>query len=231
MSDGPQRPGLAEERLGPVVDLSGVVGEGRRLLEAAAGILPDPAGEGPGGLADVALGVMPGAQGEQLEELAGEVLVGLVLLAGPAVEPDEHGRVGDDRLQERGEAAQGVGPQRLVLPVHERDRLDLLVAGGEVAVPEEGELLAERVGPVEDAVEPADLEQVEVRRGPRRLAQAVDRLGLLGGERGGWNSRSTLASGPASRSRSSSARVAPKPARRCRWATLRRSQGSSGVGS
>ena len=51
-----------------------------------------------------------------------------------------------------------------------------------------------------------------------------------GGSGGGWNSRSTLASGPAARSRSSSARVAPKPARRCRWATLRRSQGSSGVG-
>ena len=79
-----------------------------------------------------------------------------------------------------GEPAQRVRSQRLVLPVHERDRLDLLVAGGEVAVPEQGQLLAERVGPVEDAVEPADLEQVEVRRRPRRLAQTVERLGLLG---------------------------------------------------
>ncbi len=86
------------------------------------------------------------------------------------------------RLEERGEAAEGVGSQRLVLAVHERDRLDLLVAGGEMAVPEESQLLAERVGAVEDAVEPADLEQVDVRRGPRRLAKAVDRLGVLGGE-------------------------------------------------
>ena len=170
------RPGLAEEGLGPVVDLRLVVDEPRRLLEAAARILADPAGERPGGLADVVLREMAGAQGEQLEELAGEVLVGLVLLAGAPVEPDEHGRVGDDRFQERGESAEGVGSQRLVLLVHQRDRLHLLVAGGEMPVPEEGELLAERVGPVEDAVEPADLEQVEVRRGPRRLAQAVDGL-------------------------------------------------------
>ena len=88
-------------------------------------------------------------------------------------------------FEHRGETAQGVGAQRLVLPVHQGDRLDLLVAGGEVAVPEQGQLLAERVRPVEDAVEPADLEQIEVRRRPRRLAQAVDRLGLLGRQGGG----------------------------------------------
>ena len=74
--------------------------------------------------------------------------------------------------------------QRLVLAVHERDRLDLLVAGGEVPVPEERELFAERVGPVDDAVEPANLEQVDIRRGPRCLAQAVDRLGRFGGKLG-----------------------------------------------
>jgi hypothetical protein len=77
-----------------------------------------------------------------------------------------------------------VGSQRLVLSVHERDRVDLLVAGREVAVPEESQLLAERVGPVEDAVEPADLEQLEVGRSPRGLAQAFDRVGLVRRRRG-----------------------------------------------
>ena len=182
MSAEPQRPVWPRNVLGPSSTWAGSWVKLGVSWKPPRESCRDPAGEGPGGLADVALGVMPGAQREQLEELAGEVLVGLVLLAGSPVEPDEHGRVGDDRLEERGEAAQGVSSQRLVLPVHERDRLDLLVAGGEVAVPEEGQLLAERVGPVEDAVEPADLEQVEVRRGPRRLAQAVDRLGVLGGE-------------------------------------------------
>ncbi len=179
----PPGPVEAQERLGPGVHLCGVAGEGRGLLEAAARILPHPAGERPRGLADVALGIMPDAQGEQLEELAGEVLVGLVLLAVAAVEPDQHGRVGDDGFQHGGEPAQGVRPQRLVLPVHQGDRLDLPVAGGEVAMPEQSHLLAERVGPVEDAIEPADLEQVEVRRRPRRLSQAVDGLGVLGRQR------------------------------------------------
>ena len=68
------------------------------------------------------------------------------------------------------------------MTVHERDRLDLLVTGGEMPVPEQGEFLAERVRSVEDAVEPADLEQVEVRRAPRRLAQAIDRLDIFSGE-------------------------------------------------
>src|SRR5262249_12481514 len=40
-----------------------------------------------------------------------------------------------------------------------------------------------------------------------------------------------LSAGPAATSRSCSARVAPKPARRWRWATLRTSHGSSGVGT
>ena len=95
---------------------------------------------------------MPGAQGEELEELAGEVLVGLLLLAGRSVEPDEHGRIGDHGFEQRGEAAEGTSSQRFVLPVHESDRLHLLDAGREVAVPEEGQLLPERVGPVEDAM-------------------------------------------------------------------------------
>src|SRR3954469_12270961 len=48
---------------------------------------------------------------------------------------------------------------------------------------------------------------------------------------GGSRNRRMLSAGPAARSRASSSRVAPNPARRWRWATLRRSHGSSGVGS
>ena len=90
----------SQERLGPVVDLRGVARDDRCRREAAAVVLANPAGERPGGLADVALGIVPNAQGEQLEELAGEVLVGLLLLAGRSVEPDEHGRVGDHGFEQ-----------------------------------------------------------------------------------------------------------------------------------
>src|SRR3954469_5075799 len=48
---------------------------------------------------------------------------------------------------------------------------------------------------------------------------------------GGSRNRRMLSAGPAARSRASSARVAPNPARRWRWAALRRSHGSSGVGT
>src|SRR5262245_18207725 len=48
---------------------------------------------------------------------------------------------------------------------------------------------------------------------------------------GGLRNHPTLSAGPAATSRSSSVRVAPKPARRWRWATLRRSHGSFGVGT
>ena len=99
----PPRAGLAEEGFGSVVDLRGVMDEARRLLETALGILSHPAGECTGGLADIAFRVIPGAQGEKLQKLASEVLVGTCLLAGSPIEPDEHRRVGDDRL--RGVAA------------------------------------------------------------------------------------------------------------------------------
>jgi hypothetical protein len=85
---------VAKERLGPVVDLRGVADDGR-LGNAAARLLPHPAGKRSCGFANVALGEMAGAQGKELEELSGEVLVGFLLLAGPAVEPDEHCRIGD----------------------------------------------------------------------------------------------------------------------------------------
>jgi hypothetical protein len=107
------------------------------------------------------------------------------------------------------------------MTVRERDRLDLVVAGGEVAVPEQGQFLAEWVGPAGNAIEPADLERSK--KATWRMASSVVNWR-------DWRRRTMLASGPASRSRSSSVQVAPKPARTCRWATLRRYQGSCGVG-
>jgi hypothetical protein len=57
------------------------------------------------------------------------------------------------------------------MTVRERDRLDLVVAGGEVAVPEQGQFLAERVGPADNAIEPADLERSK--KATWRMASSV----------------------------------------------------------
>src|SRR5436309_2770071 len=76
---------LAEDRLRAVV----VEARGEREL-LAVGV---PAGEGAGGFADVRLGVIAHAEGEQLHHLPGVVLVRLTLDVAVGVEPDEHGRV------------------------------------------------------------------------------------------------------------------------------------------
>ena len=100
-------PGVAQDRLVAVV-VEFLVVQGFAL--PVGGI----AGESPGGLADVLLGVAVPPQGEQLHELAAVVLVGLDLLVGVAVEPDEHGRVGGDRLAQFPEVAPGVVAQKPV---------------------------------------------------------------------------------------------------------------------
>ena len=78
---------LAEDRLVAIVVPRG------GLAEGAVG--DRPAGEGAGGLLDVGLGVVADAQGEQLHQLAGQVLVGVPLAVGRRVEPDQEGRVAD----------------------------------------------------------------------------------------------------------------------------------------
>ncbi len=67
--------GLAQDRLGPRVEVAGV-----ELVAMLLRIDLAPAGERPRGLADVALGVMPFAQGEELEELAPRFSLGWALV-------------------------------------------------------------------------------------------------------------------------------------------------------
>ena len=71
-----------------------------------------------------------------------------------------------------------------VLPVHGREPPYLRDAGGEIAVPEERQLLAERVGAEDDPVEPGGLEPVEVVSGDRRATQDLEHDRLVGGRRG-----------------------------------------------
>ena len=104
-----------------------------------------PAGEGAGRLADVGLGVVADAEGEQFHQLAGVVLVRLALDVAVGVEPDEHGRVAAHRQQEGAELAEGVLAEQDGSAASSGRLADLGDAGGEVVVPEQRHPLAERV--------------------------------------------------------------------------------------
>ena len=161
-------------RLAQEVLAAGVVVVG---LEDELGAVAVPAGEGAGGLLHVGLGVVADPAGEQLHQLAGEVLVRVLLGARLTVEPDDHRRVAGDGQGQFADVAPGMAADRLDLLVHQAGAVHFFVAGGEVAVPEERELLAERSPGGHHPVDPPrllGLDLAEVHE------PAVDRLeGLL----------------------------------------------------
>src|SRR5262249_42004781 len=86
------------------------------LADEAAGLLIDaPAGESAGRLLDVALAVLALAQGEQLQELAGKVLVGLACHAACAVEIDQHRGSARTWLEQRRVVAARLAAEQCVL--------------------------------------------------------------------------------------------------------------------
>ena len=74
------------------------------------------------------------------------------------IKPLDHGRVTRHLLEHGGEPAERVVTQGLVLLPHGEGVLHLLVARGEVAVPEEGCLFPQRIRGVAHPVEPPDTE-------------------------------------------------------------------------
>ena len=97
------------------------------------------AGQGPGRLLDVLLGVaLTLAHAEQLHYFAGQVLVGLALDVAVVVQIAEHGRVVDDAVKQSGKVAGSVLPEQLVLPKDGVAVLHDALLGGEVAMPEQG---------------------------------------------------------------------------------------------
>jgi len=138
---------VAEERLlavivvfRPVLELPGEPAV-RRTRDLG---LEGPAGEGTGRFADVNLGVIAGAEAEQLEQLTAPVLIdrGAVVLL--IIEPEDHGRVGRHLHQKIAVVAHSAFAkdrdllQQLVVIV------DLGVAGREDVVPEQRHLLFQR---------------------------------------------------------------------------------------
>ena len=130
-----------------------------------------PAGEGARGLADVGLAVVADPHGEQLHDLAGEVLVRRALDVHAGVEERQHGRVPGDADQEIAEVPRPVPVEEVELQQHLAIVAHLVLIRREVAVPEERHLLFQRpvrrqhpVGPpVGGAIrlEPARPEPVE----------------------------------------------------------------------
>ena len=113
-----------------------------------------PAGKGAGRLTDVPLGIVADAQAEQFHQLAGVVLVRLALDVAVGVQPDEHGSVLAYGLEEGAELAQGMCADQAILAEHQDWILHLGQAGGEVVVPEQGQLLAQRMPALQHAIEP-----------------------------------------------------------------------------
>ena len=178
----PPRP--AQDALDPAVVPLGVV------AEALGVVVEGEPGQRPRRLAHVALGVaVVDAQREELEQLAGEVLVRRPLLRVREAQEQLHRAVPGDRPREVAEAPERPAPQGPVLDQHQPRVADVAVRGGEVVVPVEGHALDQRVarahGPVEppqhvvpvgvDGVEGASLDA----RGPpaQRRAAGAQELG------------------------------------------------------
>ena len=67
-----------------------------RVVDVEGEIVVAPSGKGAGGFANVLLGIVADAHGEQLHELATEILVRAAFQVLPGVEKDQHRRIARD---------------------------------------------------------------------------------------------------------------------------------------
>src|SRR5262249_17835457 len=98
--------------------------------------------------------VVADSQAEELHQFTRVVFIRPAFDIAVRIEPDQHRPVLADRLQKWAEATQSVLSQQAVLAKHKFRVLDLDQAGCEMVVPEQGQLLAERVATVKHAVKP-----------------------------------------------------------------------------
>ena len=147
--------------------------------EALRVVVEREAGQRARRLADVLLRVaVVGAQREQLEELASEVLVRRLVARAGEVEPDLHRAVAHHRARQRAEVAERVAAQRALLAHHQLDVADLVVRGRPVVVPVEGHALDQRMAAAHHAVEPPE-HVLPVLVGRAQRAPVDARLGAL----------------------------------------------------
>ncbi len=115
----------------------------RALDEVLTGPVVRPARQRPRRLGDIVFGVVPLAQGEQLHDLPGKVLVRVLTPALRLVQPDQHRRVLAHRNEQPQPVARPLAPKQVVLSPHQVGVPDFLGTGGKVAVPEERHLFLE----------------------------------------------------------------------------------------
>ncbi len=167
----PEIPRLTEDRLRTAVEASRVEGD-----SAVGG--ERPAGAGARRLPHVGLGVVADAEGEEFHRLARPVLVRVPLDVRLTVQPDQHGGVFRDGDQEVNEGARAQRAEELVLLQHVRGIVHLIVGGGEVVMPEEGQVLLQRRGARGHQVRPPvrHRRQADLIRLPDRLLARHDLL-------------------------------------------------------
>ena len=152
--------GFAQESLVAVVVVGRVEAEGEggaAIGEHRHGGGQVPAGKGAGAGLDVVLGVVElavfaDAQGEQLQQFPPVVFVDRRLVAFDVVQVVEHGRVGGEPQQQFAEVAHALFAEGVVLHGGGAGVVDLVVAGAEDGVPEQGHLFLELVLVVDHAV-------------------------------------------------------------------------------
>ena len=103
-----------------------------------------PAGERAGRLADVGLGIISDAHGEQLQDFPTEVFVGAALDIFSGVQVHQHGRVPGHANQQIAKAATAVFVEQGQLVERFAVVAQLGIRGGEMPVPEQGQLFLQR---------------------------------------------------------------------------------------
>ena len=139
-----------------------VVMKDRPVSETELARLDTPARESPRRFLDVGLGVAPAlrglTQGEQLHDLAGEVLIRRFLAAIGAIQKNQHRRVFRNRMQQAAEIAQRLMAQQQVLAPHAERADYLLLRRGEVVVPEQRHPLLQRCRRFKHFAHPPDFD-------------------------------------------------------------------------
>ena len=147
-----------------VLPVQAAVGPDRVLRGAdgvVVGVADGPAGEGPGALPHVVLGVVADAHGEQLQDLPAVVLVHGVLVVVLVVQPEDHRGVPGELDEQVPELAETVPAEHLYLVEDGLGLVELGVAGGEYAVPEQGQLLLQRAAGVDHPVDEVRLAAID----------------------------------------------------------------------
>ena len=134
-----EAPRLPEKSLHAVIVVVRAVGELRPVL--AVRVAGDRLNEGPAGEAqacvlDVVLRIVAHAHREELEELAGVVLVGLALVVLLVVKPVQHGRISGEPRQDGTEPGETDLAEHVDLAHHIGVVLGLVPGGREDVVPE-----------------------------------------------------------------------------------------------